>query len=67
MTIDPNVLDQIVMAYDVRGTTPDRMNAGIARALGVAFARFTGARSILVGRDMRLTGKSLPPPSQMAQ
>ena len=59
MAIDPSVLDQIVMAYDVRGTTPDRMNADIARALGVAFARFTGASSILVGRDMRLTGEEL--------
>ena len=59
MTVDPSVLDQIVMAYDVRGTTPDRMNAEIAHALGVAFARFTGARSILVGRDMRVTGEEL--------
>lgn len=59
MTTDPRVLDAIVKAYDVRGTTPDQMNEDVARALGVAFARFTGATSIVVARDMRLTGESL--------
>ena len=59
MTTDPRVLDAIVKAYDVRGTTPDQMNEDVARALGVAFARFTGAPSIVVARDMRLTGESL--------
>ena len=59
MTTEPRVLDAIVKAYDVRGTTPDQMNEDVARALGVAFARFTGAPSIVVARDMRLTGESL--------
>ena len=59
MTTDPGVLDAIVKAYDVRGTTPDQMNDEVARALGVAFARFTAASTVLVGRDMRLTGESL--------
>jgi phosphomannomutase len=59
MTTDPGVLDAIVKAYDVRGTTPDHMNDEVAYALGVAFARFAGAAMVLVGRDMRLTGESL--------
>lgn len=59
MTTDPGVLDAIVKAYDVRGTTPDQMNDEVAWALGVAFARFAGASTVLVGRDMRLTGESL--------
>ena len=59
MKTDPQVLDLIVKAYDVRGTTPDQMNDDIAHALGVAFAVFTKASSILVARDMRLTGESL--------
>lgn len=59
MKTDPQVLDLIVKAYDVRGTTPDQMNDDIARALGVAFAVFTKASTILVARDMRLTGESL--------
>ena len=59
MTTDPRILDAIVKAYDVRGTTPDQMNEDVARALGVGFALFTGAPCIIVGRDMRLTGESL--------
>ena len=53
------VLDAIVKAYDVRGTVPDQLNAEVARALGVAFARFVNAPRILVGRDMRPTGPEL--------
>ena len=59
MSTDPAVLDQIVKAYDVRGTTPDEMNDDVAFALGVAFARFVKADTIIVARDMRLTGESL--------
>jgi phosphomannomutase len=59
MTTDPRVLDAIVKAYDVRGTTPDQMNEEVAHALGVAFARFTGAESVVTARDMRLTGQAL--------
>jgi len=56
---DPRVLDDIVKAYDVRGTVPDQMNADVAHALGVAFARFCGAPRVLVGRDMRPSGPEL--------
>lgn len=59
MTFDPAILDRIVKAYDVRGTTPDQMNNEVARALGVAFAEFTGAPKVLVARDMRVTGEEL--------
>ncbi|PIE31352.1 MAG: phosphomannomutase/phosphoglucomutase [Ilumatobacter coccineus] len=54
-----NTLDQIVQAYDVRGTVPDQFNPEIAHALGVAFARFARAEAIIVGRDMRHSGESL--------
>ena len=53
------VLDAIVKAYDVRGTVPDQLNADVAHALGVGFARFANAPRILVGRDMRPTGPEL--------
>ena len=59
MTTDPSILDQIVKAYDVRGTTPDQMNDEVAFALGVAFADFCSAPTVLVARDMRTTGESL--------
>ena len=50
----------IFKAYDVRGTVGDQIDADGARAIGGAFARFTaasGARSVLVGRDMRPEGE----------
>ena len=59
MSTDPSILDAIVKAYDVRGTTPDQMNDEVAFALGVAFADFTKENTILVARDMRVTGESL--------
>lgn len=59
MSTDPSVLDRIVKAYDIRGTTPDEMNDDVAYALGVAFADFVKAPTVLVGRDMRVTGESL--------
>ena len=59
MSTDPAVLDRIVKAYDIRGTTPDEMNDNVAYALGVAFADFVKAPMVLVGRDMRVTGESL--------
>jgi phosphomannomutase len=54
-----SVLDEIVKAYDVRGTVPDQLNPDVARALGVAFARHTGAAELLIGRDMRPSGPAL--------
>ena len=59
MSTDPAMLDLIVKAYDIRGTTPDQMNDEVAFALGVGFALFTGAPTILVARDMRMSGESL--------
>ncbi len=52
-------LSQIFKAYDIRGVVPDELDASIARAVGSAFARFTGAPRILMGRDMRATGVEL--------
>jgi phosphomannomutase len=52
-------LSSIVKAYDVRGVVPDQLDPDIARALGAAFARFTGAGRIVVARDMRESGVEL--------
>ena len=46
-------LDTIFKAYDVRGTYPDEINEGIAKRIGNAFVRFTGASTVVVGHDMR--------------
>jgi phosphomannomutase len=52
-------LDAIFKAYDVRGTVPDQLDASICRAVGSAFATFTGVPRICVARDMRPTGAAL--------
>ena len=52
-------LDQIVKAYDVRGTVPDQFDAEVAYALGVGFAQFTQTSVAIVARDMRPTGPEL--------
>ena len=54
-----SALDQIVKAYDIRGTVPDQLDPAIARALGVAFARYASGSEILVARDMRPSGVGL--------
>jgi phosphomannomutase len=57
----PPSLDTIFKAYDVRGVVPDQLDAGIARAIGAAFARFAAPNggSVLVARDMRPSGVEL--------
>ena len=54
-----SVLDQIVKAYDIRGTVPDQLDAQVAHALGVGFAQFVGTHRVLIGRDMRPSGPEL--------
>ncbi len=46
-------LSAIVKAYDVRGVVPDQLDEQVARALGAAFVRFTGAPRVVTARDMR--------------
>jgi phosphomannomutase len=55
----PGDLDSVFKAYDIRGTVPDQLDADLARRVGAAFARFAGAPSVLVARDMRPTGPEL--------
>ena len=52
-------LSHVFKAYDIRGVVPDELNAVQFRAIGVAVARYTGAPTILVARDMRESGVEL--------
>lgn len=49
----------IFKAYDVRGVYPDQLDEDAARRIGVAFAEWTGAPRIALGRDCRLSSESL--------
>ena len=46
-------------AYDVRGRVPDQINEDIAYRIGRAFVQFLGAKSVVVGHDIRLSSPQL--------
>jgi phosphomannomutase len=46
-------LSAIVKAYDIRGVVPDQLDADVARAVGAAFVRLTGAGRVVTAHDMR--------------
>lgn len=59
-------LDQIIKAYDIRGTYPEQLNADLSREVGVAFVKVLGLRksdggsgAVVVGHDMRPSGPEL--------
>jgi len=52
-------LGPIFKAYDVRGVVPDELDEERARAIGAAFAEWSGVGSVAVGRDCRLSSPSL--------
>ncbi len=52
-------LDLVVKAYDIRGLSPAQLDDDVCRALGAGFARFAGASTVVMGRDMRPTGIDL--------
>jgi phosphomannomutase len=55
----PMDLDAIFKAYDVRGLYPSQLDEEVAHRAGRAFVAVTGARAVLVARDMRASGEPL--------
>jgi phosphomannomutase len=49
----------VVKAYDVRGRSPEQLDASLARAIGAAFVDETGASKAVVGRDMRTSSPEI--------
>jgi phosphomannomutase len=58
VTPEPD-LGRIFKAYDVRGVVPDDLDEDVARRIGAAFADWSGARRIAIGRDCRTSSESL--------
>ena len=52
-------LRSVVKAYDIRGVVPDQIDAALAREIGAAFVRVTGAERVVVGHDMRPSSPEL--------
>jgi len=43
----------IFKAYDIRGLVPSELDPELAKKIGNAFARFLGAKRLVIGQDMR--------------
>jgi phosphomannomutase len=57
-------IDAVFKAYDIRGTTPDQLDAALVRRIGAAFAEFVRQQPhpherVLVAQDMRESGVAL--------
>jgi phosphomannomutase len=52
-------LAPIFKAYDIRGIYPDQLDEEVVGRIGSAFAEFTGATTVVVGRDCRLSSPAL--------
>ncbi len=50
---------KIFKAYDIRGIVPDELDETVAGAVGAAFARMTGAQTIVTVHDMRASSAPL--------
>ena len=46
-------------AYDIRGRVPDELNPDIAYRIGRAYAEFINPADVVVGRDIRHSGKEI--------
>jgi len=52
-------LDKIFKAYDVRGVVPEEIDESVAEAVGAAFVRLTGTKTLVTLHDMRATSGPL--------
>lgn len=55
MNIDP----KIFKAYDIRGLAPEQVTEEVGYRVGQIMVKFTGAKTVAVGRDMRDTSPAL--------
>lgn len=55
MQIDPSIFK----AYDIRGVYPGTINEEIIYKIGQAYAKFIQPKTVVVGRDVRMSGPAL--------
>jgi phosphomannomutase len=46
-------VEKIFKAYDIRGVVPDELDESVAEAVGAAFVRLTGSKTLVTLHDMR--------------
>ncbi|HUT34058.1 MAG TPA: universal stress protein [Planctomycetota bacterium] len=49
----------IFKAYDIRGVVPEELDEALAEKIGAAAGRFFEGRTVVVGRDMRVSGPAI--------
>ncbi|MFN8554577.1 MAG: phosphomannomutase/phosphoglucomutase [Candidatus Obscuribacterales bacterium] len=52
-------LHDVFKRYDVRGVYPSELNEELAYQIGVQFVKLLNARTVVLGRDMRVSGPQL--------
>ena len=52
-------LNAIFKAYDIRGVVPGELDESVAEAVGAAFVRTTGAKTLVTLHDMRPSSEPL--------
>ena len=52
-------LNKIFKAYDIRGVVPDALDESVAEAVGAAFVRLTGTKTLVTLHDMRASSGPL--------
>ncbi len=56
---DPEKIKRSFKAYDIRGRIPDELNEEVAYRVGRAYALHLSARTVCVGRDVRLSSEAM--------
>jgi phosphomannomutase len=59
MTQDIIIKRDAFKAYDIRGRVPDELNEEVTYRIGWAFVDLFAAKTVVVGRDVRLSSESL--------
>ena len=59
MTASTTDFDHIFRAYDIRGIFGEDLTEEVAARIGAAFAKFLDGKSVVVGRDVRISGDKL--------
>ena len=59
MTASKIDFDHIFRAYDIRGIFGEDLTEEVASKIGAAFAKFIDGKTVVVGRDVRISGEQL--------
>jgi len=59
LTASTTDFDHIFRAYDIRGIFGEDLTEEVAAKIGAAFATFLDGKSVVVGRDARISGEKL--------